>query len=433
MYVQLFLYDYKICLLNATEIKKQFFLCYNNTEMSENMKKIVVIGAGASGISAAIHASSDNVEVIVLEKNKSPLKKLLITGAGRCNYYNNNFNINKYNTDHFLVKKVVSMKDDYLNFFEKLGIYPFIDNGYYYPYSKNSISIQNALIMEAKNKDLSIIYDYEVKTIEPDNNKYKINNDIICDKIIIAVGSKAYPKTGSTGEMYDILKNMGVDINEVLPALVQLKSDNKICKKWPTIRINANISLCVNEEVVDSQSGELQLTDYGVSGICILNLSRMAIKSLSEDRSVDIRINLLPMIDDYNSFINLRSNCLTNRNIVELFEGIINYKLLIELFTVYKINHKLSYNELTETEKNKVKELLTNLKIKINGYNDYDKAQVCQGGVCIDELDENFMLKKYKNIYCVGEIVDIDGVCGGYNLAYAFISGMIAGSEAKND
>lgn len=393
------------------------------------MKKIIIIGAGPSGIAAAIHAKNENNDVIVLEKNSVALKKLLLTGSGRCNFYNDNFIKDFYNVDNDLVNKIISYKDKYLEFISSLGIEFSIINGYYYPYSKSSVSVQNALIKKAHSLGIKIIYDTSVFLINKENDKYIINNEFEADKIVIASGSKAYPKTGSTGDFYTILKEKNVNIKPVLPALVQLRSSNKIVNKWPLLRVESELKLIINNNIAKITKGELQLTNYGISGICTLSLSDIAVKNIVKHNDVSVVINFLPFVKDYDDFINKRLIKLKDVSIIEFFEGIINYKLLISLFKHNKINYENLYSDITINEYNVIKQVLTNFKLDIKGYNDFDTAQVSQGGVSLEELTDVFELIKHPGIYTIGELNDIHGDCGGYNLAYAFISGMIVGEE----
>ncbi|MFI3261149.1 MAG: aminoacetone oxidase family FAD-binding enzyme [bacterium] len=398
------------------------------------MSKIIIIGGGPAGMAAAIFASSNNNDVILLEKNKTPMKKMLITGAGRCNFCNDKFNVSNFNDDNHLTNKIISYKEEYLSFFKNLGIVFNISNGYYYPYSNTSTSIYDALLTHALKNNVKIIYDTNVEKIVFEDNKYLLNDEFECDKVIIATGSKSYPKTGSDGKMLNTLRPFNIKNNEFLPALVQLKSSSKLCKMWPLLRIKGNASLFINDILIDSSCGEIQLTDYGISGICILNLSSCAVKSLREGKNVTIKLNFLNDIDNYDDFMEERTMLLKDYNILEFFQSIVNNRLLVELFSYYKIDYLEQYNLLTDDKKEKIKNILTNLEIKIDGYNDFNNAQVCQGGIDISELDSNFMIKKTKNMFCIGEMNDIHGDCGGYNLSYAFISGMIAGKEAgKND
>lgn len=398
------------------------------------MEKIIIIGSGPSALSSAIYAKNENNEVIILEKNNYCAKKLLLTGAGRCNYFNENFSTKFYNVDNAITKKIIDNKDVYLDFLNKLGLEHTIINGYYYPFSKSSISVQNALILRTNELGIKIKYDVEVKTIEKMGKGYILNNEYYADKVIIGTGSKAYPKTGSTGDFYNILSNLGIKINKVLPALVQLRSDDKLISKWPLLRVSSKIELYIDNKLIKKEEGELQLTNYGVSGICVLTLSHLAVKALDNDKKVNLNINFLPNIEDYEEFINQRLKNLPNRNLVEFFEGIVNYKLLKELFKNKKIDENLCYENLSDDLKNKVKNTLLNFTININGSNSFSESQVCQGGVDLSEITENFEFIKYPNLYAVGELLDVHGDCGGYNLAFAFISGIIAGKKAgEND
>ena len=397
------------------------------------MKKIIVIGAGASGIAAAIFAKNNTNKVIVLEKNSSPLKKLLLTGAGRCNFFNENFNENFYNINHNLISKVISYRSKYLDFMKSIGLEFTIKNGYYYPYSKTSVSVQNALMQKAKEKDIDFSYNIDLTNIIKFEKGYLINDSLYADNIILAAGSKAYPNTGSDGSVFSILKNLDVKINQVLPALVQLKSDCNIITKWPSLRVDAQIKLFCEDKFMKETSGELQLTNYGISGICVLSMSDLAVKSVEGRLKTHVSINFLSFISNYDEFVSKRKQTFKDASIIQFFEGIINYKLLISLFNYYKIKYDESFHHINDMVYEKIKKALTSFELPINGYNDFSCAQVCQGGVDLSELTENFELKKYPGIYVVGETNDIHGDCGGYNLSYAFISGMIAGESVYND
>lgn len=399
------------------------------------MKKIIVIGAGASGVVAAVEAKCDNNKVIVLEKNSEALKKLMITGSGRCNYFNEDFALDKYNVRNTLLSKVINYEEEFKSFFARIGIVPNIINGYYYPYSGSALSIKNALLNEARSKNVEFSYNYSVTKIEKINDKYLINDELYADKIIISAGSKAYPITGSTGEMYDILSSLKVKINPVMPALVQLKSDSKICKKWPSLRVKAKLSLYVEDEFVTFSKGELQLTDYGISGICTFDISALAVNALRLNKKVNVSINFMPIdeITDFKKFYLSRVKTLNDRNVLETLGAIINEKLLIELLNFYKIDPYLMNYDLSDEQIEKIKKALTDFKVNIIGSNDFSSSQVCQGGVDLDSVNEFFGLKQMDGAFITGELLDVHGLCGGYNLAFAFISGMIAGRKAKID
>jgi len=395
------------------------------------MKKVVVIGGGASGIIASIFASSNN-EVIVLERNSSPLKKLLLTGNGKCNYFNDNQSISNYNSTNIdLVEKIISENniESVLSFFDKIGIIPRIKNGYYYPYSNLSNSIKEALLKETSLKSVKIKTDYLVKSIEKVNNKFIINNEIECDYVIISTGSKACPKTGSDGIGYEILKKFGHSIVKVLPALTQVIGSKPYFKDWAGIRVDAKVSLYENNKYVISQVGEVQLTKTGLSGICIFNLSNKIKRGLDKGYREDISINFLPFVDNIESFLEDRNNKVKRRTIIELLEGLINYKLVKIILKESKIDENKYYNELNEKERNSLFSNLINFKVNIIDTNDFENAQVCSGGIPLTEVDINTMESKIvKGLFIIGELLDIDGLCGGYNLTVAWISGILAGT-----
>ena len=384
------------------------------------MKRIIIVGAGAAGMLAAIHAKTKDNQVILIERNTNCGKKILITGNGKCNYLNDDFNISHYRSDNLeFLENIITEENKKLliSEFKKIGIEPKIKNGYYYPMSNTSISIQNALLLTLKQKEIEIITNTTITDIKKINNKFILNDKFTCDKLIIAAGSSACPKYGTDGTIYDALKPLGLKIKKPLPALVQLKSEGKFLKEWAGIRCDCELSLFENDKLIKKSIGEVQLTDYGISGICTFQLSSDCIRGLDSGKKEVIKINFLPDIKDFDTFYLNRVKLLKGRNDIELFEGLINYKLLYVLFKHNK----------------NIKEALTSFSLEITGYNGFDKAQVASGGIKLTEINDNFECKNIKDLYIIGEALDVDGDCGGYNLAFAFLSGIIAGESIKND
>ena len=384
------------------------------------MKRIIIVGAGAAGMLAAIHAKTKDNQVILIERNTNCGKKILITGNGKCNYLNDDFNISHYRSDNLeFLENIITEENKKLliSEFKKIGIEPKIKNGYYYPMSNTSVSIQNALLLTLKQKGIEIITNTTITDIKKINNKFILNDKFTCDKLIIAAGSSACPKCGTDGTIYDALKPLGLKIKKPLPALVQLKSEGKFLKEWAGIRCDCELSLYENDKLIKKSIGEVQLTDYGISGICTFQLSSDCIRGLDSGKKEVIKMNFLPDIKDFDTFYLNRVKLLKGRNDIELFEGLINYKLLYVLFKHNK----------------NIKEALTSFSLEITGYNGFDKAQVASGGIKLTEINDNFECKNIKDLYIVGEALDVDGDCGGYNLAFAFLSGIIAGESIKND
>lgn len=397
------------------------------------MKDVVIIGGGASGLTAAITAARNGKNVTIIERNNKCGKKILITGNGRCNFWNIDQNLSHYHSstpnliENFITEE---RQNSVLKFFDSLGIVSKTKNGYYYPFSNGAFTIQNALLLECKKLNIEIINDITAEEIikqdcfiiNPHKEKIKAKN------IIISTGSKAAPKTGSDGIGYALARSFNHNIITPLPSLVQLKGNETFFKNWSGIRTDVKVSLFIENKFIKSDSGEIQLTDYGVSGICIFNISGEASKALNQNKNVSLSINFMPFTDNPKAFLkNLNKNC-SFKTINELLEGFLHYKLVDIIIKKSNIKRNLLLNTLSDKELNKLVDTLSNFKIQIIMTHSLDHAQVCSGGIPLNEINpKNLESLKVKNLYFTGEIIDIDGDCGGYNLGWAWMSGIIAG------
>ena len=387
---------------------------------------VIVVGAGASGIIAALKLG-EKCKVKKKEKNDKCGKKILITGNGRCNYWNKNIEVSKYNTDSKdNLEKILKRKDETFEFLSNLGIYPTIKDDYYYPHSLSSLSIKE-IFDRALNKKIDVKYNTEVLDVKKDNEKFIVitnNGEYKCDKLILALGSKASPKTGSDGKIYEILSNFGLKINPVLPALVGLKGNQKYMKDWNGIRVEGSLKLFVNNDLVKESSGEIQLTDYGISGISVFNLSSITSKALNENKEVRVKINFFE--DDFYEFMNKNT---LNLTLEETLESLFNYKLMHIFFKLSKVNKDRKWKELSESDKRSLANVINEFNIKIEEVGSFERAQVCTGGLSLNEVNPDTMETSVKNLYVIGEALDVDGECGGFNLAFAFITGFIVGDK----
>lgn len=390
--------------------------------------RTIIIGGGASGLVAGIFAKRDNNDVIIFEKNSKCMKKLLITGNGKCNYFNDDFNINHFSSDNIeSLSSIINNngKKLVLNFMSSIGVVPKVKNGYYYPNSGQSYSVYNSLIKEASIKGVEIKNDVKVLNIVKKNNSFIVSTscgDYDCDKVIISTGGKSYPKTGSDGDGYLFGSSFGHKLIPVLPSLVGLVSNDKIIKSLSGVRCDACVFLGSKEEV-----GEVQFTDYGLSGICIFNLSSIA----SRLGNCNIKINFLyNFVNDFNSFCDFFdsvNNNVKGRSFGELLEGYLNYNIVNVILKKCGVDFSCSWNDLG----NKKKDLFNNLvsfNVDIVGTKGFEVAQVSLGGISLSDIDVNtFESKIVPGLYFTGEVLDVTGDCGGYNLGFAFLSGMIAG------
>ncbi len=401
------------------------------------MCDIVIIGGGVSGIVSAIKSFNGRNRITILERNNKCLKKLLLTGNGRCNYFNDDTSISNYHSmREDLLDKVINSDNmsRILDFYNELGIIPKIKNGYYYPFSNQASTVRDALLFEVMKLGISIKYNYLVEKIECSNNKFIINDSIVCDKVIIATGSCSYPKTGSDGMGYDFLRKFGHNIIKPLPALVQLNSDFKYCRELSGIRSDVILSLYEDDEFISSSVGEVQLTDYGISGICTFNLSHFVTRGLDVGRKEVIKVNFLPFIkDNYMEWFNTYSNKHNDKNIYMLLCNILNYKLVKVILKVCSIDNETYYNELDYNSRSLLIDNLTNFKFNIVSTKDFNFSQVCNGGVSLDEVNlSTFESLIVDGLYITGEVLDINGNCGGYNLICAVISGILVGDDLSD-
>lgn len=402
--------------------------------------KIVVIGGGASGIVSAIHAKTKENEVIVLEREQECLKKLLKTGNGRCNYYNDNQKIDYYHSSNQeLLEDVITEEnlESVLLFFKELGILPRKRDGYYYPNSNQAVSIKNALLLKVKELGIRIMTDCMVTSLEKKDDHFVIltnKQKIIADKVIVATGSFASFSNIESINSYQLLESLGHHIRPVLPSLVQLKTEGSYLKDWAGIRSQVKLSLYENKNLIKEEEGEIQLTNYGISGICTFNISREVSLGLYQHHSMEVSIDFLPMIDDIEEFLEERYHLLGNRSCYDLLEGVLSTKLIGVLLKRISMDHSKKYAELTTIEKDRLFAILKKFSLPIIATNDFASSQVAVGGVFLEEVNRKTMASlKVKGLYITGEVLDVDGICGGYNLTFAWISGILAGRSVASD
>lgn len=403
----------------------------------------LVIGGGAAGMMAAITASGNNSKVIIAEHTKRIGSKILQTGNGKCNFTNLLMDENKFqNDDKEFVKKVLSKfgVSDTLAFFKKIGVYYKEKNGYVYPNSETAASLQNALRLEVMHKGVEVLNEFNINkcTLSKDGKCFDITASDMTIKaktVIIATGSKAAPKTGSDGSGYGLAKQLGHTIVKPLPALVQLISDDRLCKTMAGVRSTGKVTLYINDKEIIHEHGEIQYTDYGISGIPVFQISRYAVKAVDLNKKVYTTIDMLPVYsyEELVSDTKKRMKYESYKTIEEYFSGLLNKKLVAAVAKRAKcdINAKMSNVKFEKVLE--IIELMKDFRVDITGFKSFENAQVCQGGVSLDEINPETMESKlHKGLYFAGEVVDVDGKCGGYNLQWAWSSAYLAGNSAKH-
>ncbi|MBQ6323488.1 MAG: aminoacetone oxidase family FAD-binding enzyme [Bacilli bacterium] len=405
------------------------------------MYDVVVVGGGASGVTSAIKSKKGDNKVLILERNSECLKKILITGNGRCNYFNENQNIDNYFSSNIdLINEIVTDNNIKMvkSFFDSLGIIPKIRDGYYYPFSNQAITIKNVLLRELERKNIKVKNNFLVTEIIKEEDIFIINpntDNIRCKKLVLATGSYAYPKTGSTGMGYEFLKKFNHKIIKPLPALVQVEANFKYLKEWSGVRSEVKLELYENDKFITSELGEAQFTDYGLSGICTFNLSVLIARGLDIGKREVIKINFLPFVkEDRLTWLEDYNKGVYGRSLLELLEGLLNYKLAKIILNMAGINYNAFFDDLTLNEKNLLINNLFSMELEITGTKSFDNSQVCSGGVSLTDIDITTCESKLvKNLYIAGELLDLTGKCGGYNLTIAWLSGLLIGKSIGDD
>ena len=397
--------------------------------------RVCVIGGGASGLLAAISAKMNQAEVFILEKNIKLGRKILATGNGRCNFTNVDATENNYNHPYF-VKPIFDQfgPDKTLDFFENLGIVPKIeDEGKTYPLSEQAASIVDVLTYEIDRLGINVFYEANVIDINRTDNLFYISTEsktFVADKVIISTGGKALPKSGSDGNGYHLAQMFNHKITDVFPALVKLELDYPYLKQMDGVKVKATAELVYKDQVVHSEFGDVLFTKYGISGPTILQISRKANELLYKGEKAYIKVKLIEHLD-YNDLIQ-RFKKLNSKPIEMAMIGLIPKKLIHPVLKEAGVKH---FQDLTDNLNGKVLSkiitLLFDWRFLIIGSKGYDEAQVTAGGISIDDIDPMTLESKIiKGLFFTGEVLDIDGLCGGYNLQWAWSSGFIAGKYA---
>lgn len=404
-------------------------------------EKIIVVGGGASGMIAAIVASRNGADVTLLERNDRVGKKILATGNGRCNYTNINLSTINYHGKNpkFTYSALGSFNvETTIGFFERLGITPFIEeNGKVFPMSLQSSSVLDVLRLEMENLGIKIELNSYVETIKKDKVftiKLQDGKKIISDKVILATGGKAMPASGSDGNGYDLLKAFGHSILDTFPGLVQLKLDGNIFKNLKGVKFPGKTSLYSKDKFLLEDFGDVLFTDYGISGPPILQLSRRALEYLKNGKDIKLRISIIysKTKEELYDYLNERFIYMEKRTIEEALIGLINKRLIPTILKEVGIKRGKSILHITKKEIMNISDILTSWEFNITGSKGWKEAQVTAGGVSTKEIDNKTMeSKKIKGLYIVGELLDIDGDCGGFNLQWAWSSGYIAGLSAS--
>ena len=372
---------------------------------------------------AAINAKNENNNVILIEKNDRVGKKLLATGNGRCNYTNLNLSENNYSSPSFVKKTLEEFSNhDLINYFSLLGLESTRDGNRVYPITLKANSVLNILMYWLDKKGIDIRSNTEVKEIKKNKNGFDVitsHEKIEADIVIAAFGGKSMPASGSDGKSFEILKKLGLKITELKPALTQVKLESKYLKHLSGTKVIGKVKLFKGNKEIDERNGEILFTNYGISGPPILDLS----VNISEGNFIEV-----PLINnvDENTVDKLYSRyyMLEDFSLEEYLMGIVDKKFIHYIIDYLNLDKKTVMNMISMSDFQKIIEILLKSKFKVIGTTGFKNSQVTKGGVDLSEVNNwDYSSKKFENLYIIGEALNIDGDCGGYNLHFAFASG----------
>ena len=396
---------------------------------------MVIIGGGASGMMAALSAGRQGYKTLLIEKNNKLGKKILATGNGRCNFTNVFASSKDYNSDFVLgALSVLSVKDT-LKLFDDLGLMKLEEGqGRCYPASEQAQSIMDVIEEELKRLKVEILYEKEVRLVTKNNGLFKLDftdsSSLISKNVIVATGGISLPQSGSTGDGYTIAKTFGHSITSLVPSLTRLKLKHQYLNEMSGVRFTNNLKLISDNQVIDEVYDDVIFNKTGISGLGILSLSKQANFSVNANKKTTVVVRL---VDSNEETLLKRFNRLSYKTVFNGLVGLINKKLIIPVLEEAGIkNYNRAVSSLNKQEVKKLIKILLGFEFEVIGSDGFDDAQVTSGGINLEEVNKTTLESLLvEGLYFTGEVLDIDGKSGGYNLQWAWSSGYLAGLLKK--
>ena len=407
--------------------------------------KVLVLGGGPAGIAAAIAAARRGAAVTLIERNDRIGKKLLLTGNGKCNFTNSDLRTERYDCDApALMEEVLEQfpPEAMIRFLEELGVPPLVRHGtWIYPHAEQAAAVLNALRAELERLGVKIETAAPILGVRQNKKGgFTVTTEretFSAERVVFALGGAALPKTGSDGSGAELAKRLGLKLQSLRPALCPLRSaelENAFFRASQGVRVPAALSLWVDGKKTAEESGELQLTKEGFSGISVFQLSLPAGRALQNKQKVELVLNFLPDLKADCTFFLRRSTQPFATTLEAYGNGLVPKNLWLALLRRAGLSAGMSPGSLRTAELTALTEQLTAARFPILGLAAYDKAQVSAGGISLRELSPRTLgAKRIAGLYFAGEILNVTGPCGGYNLHWCFASGILAGQSASHD
>jgi len=394
----------------------------------------IILGGGAAGLSAAAALAGSGLRIAVVERLDRVGKKILSTGNGRCNLSNTDMRPALYAPQAPFVKTLYETvpPKQVLSFFEQLGLMTASEDGRLYPRSMQASAVLDVLRMGCERENIRILTGETAVSLSPSRRggwsvQLSSGEGLFAPAVLCAMGGSAAPNLGTDGSGVRLLTALGHSAAPALPALVQLKCAHPALRSLKGIRVHAQLTLLADGKPEARETGELLFQDYGVSGVCVFQLSRHAARALHDKKRVQLTINLLPEVENACLWLTDRIAAHPQRTAAQLFTGVFHRLLALALLKEAGVAQDAPVSSLSPRDMQRLARALSALTLTVDGTQGFTQAQVTAGGVSTDEIDPFTMQSRlFDGLYLAGEIIDVDGPCGGYNLHFAFASALTA-------
>ena len=407
--------------------------------------KVLVLGGGPAGMTAALAAARAGAEVLLLEQNERIGKKLLLTGNGKCNYTNLELDVARYDTDgpdfvRELIKRYPPKA--IIRFLEELGVPPLSRHGgWIYPHAEQAAAVLNALRAALEREKAAVRTGTRILGIQREKKGgFRIRTEekpLYADRVILALGGSALAKTGSDGSGFRYAEELGLKLETPRPALCPLRSterENPFFRAAQGVRVPAELTLFVDNAARGRESGELQLTKEGFSGIAVFQLSLIAGRALAEKRKTELCINFLADFTADTDFFARRLSLPFATDLEAVGNGLVPKNLWGALLRRAALTPQQAVKRGDWELAKRLSAALTASRFTLQGLGSLEKAQVSAGGIALSELSgQSLSFRRVPGLYAAGEILNVTGPCGGYNLHWCFASGLSAGQSAASD
>ncbi|MGE5400555.1 MAG: NAD(P)/FAD-dependent oxidoreductase [Ignavibacteriales bacterium] len=402
--------------------------------------KIAVVGGGAAGLMAAISAAESGLKgVAVFEGNVRCGTKILMSGGSRCNVTNESVNAGHYfgGSRNFIKNVLNAFGDkDAVKFFNSLGVELKLEGaGKYFPRDDQASTVLNALLKRAKELGVEILLSSKVKNISFDGGCFTISakgEEIQADKVIITTGGKSYPSTGSDGTGYNFVRRFGHSVNEPFPALTPVLLNDARLTSLSGITLQARLSLTLNGKRHLEMENSLLITHFGLSGPAALNISREVERLKKEN--IELLLNFIPQhtSESLLALMQRQIKMTSEKSVLNFFKEMLPSNLCSLLFDIAAITQDKKFYSISKEEVRRLVQVFTSYRLKFTGVKGFKQAEVTAGGVPLSEVKYQTMESRLQpGLYLAGEILDVDGLIGGYNFQWAWSTGYIAGKAAR--